>query len=265
MANTEIDSLSLEIEIKGLDEKQVNNLDRLSRAISRLSKSLENADFSKLKNIKLPKGINNIQFINQTFKEQVGGASSSSGLKQIQEDVEGLGDTFSEEAQKIEDGSLKITKSANKTAVASKNAGQELKKAKEAIEGKSKKNGFVLALGRINKALGRIKLIAFIKMIRAILNAIAKGIKEGITNLAGFDKEFNDTMSRLKTAWTTISNSFGLIARPILEVIEPAVTQISQAVAVLGNEISKIQATMKGASSYTKVSAKYMDDFATYS
>ena len=47
MANTEIDSLSLDIQIKGLKEKDVANLDKLSKAVARLTKSLKDADFSK--------------------------------------------------------------------------------------------------------------------------------------------------------------------------------------------------------------------------
>ena len=262
MANTEIDSLSLEIQIKGLDEKKIQGLDKLSKAVARLSKALKDANFDKLKDIKVPKGLKDINIISQTFKEGSFKGLMSNDLSEAQKEFESFNQTLDDTKEEFDEDATEIAKDSKIVTASAVATANGVKKAKEEIDGKKEPSGFVKFLGKLDKVLKRIKLIAFIKMIRAVLNAIAKGIKEGITNLAGFDKEFNDTMSKMKTAWTTISNSFGLIFRPILETIQPAITQISQAMATLGNEVSKIQASMKGASTYTKVSAKYMDDFA---
>ena len=57
--------------------------------MARLSKSLKEADFSKLSEIKVPKGIKNIQIITQNFRDAMGGTSTNatSNIKQEAEET----------------------------------------------------------------------------------------------------------------------------------------------------------------------------------
>lgn len=268
MANTEIDSLSLDISITGLNKEDIANIDKLSKAVQRLTKSLKDADFSKLKDIQVPKGIKNIQFITQNIKDSVAGAVGGATSETMAEATELLGEYangVSDVAVNIEDSSLVIEKTDNKVVVSNRQAKKALSDLYAELNGKKKETAFEKMLNRIVKTLKRIKTIAFIKAVRAVLNAIVSAVKTGITNLAQFDKEFNDTISSIKTAGTNISDSMILAFRPVIESLEPFIVAFSQALATVGNEVSRLQAIMKGTSTYTKINAKYMEDFANAS
>ncbi len=258
MANTEIDSLSLEIKVEGLKKDDINNLDKLSKAVSRLTKSLKEADFSKLKEIQVPKGLKNIQIITQNFKD-INSGPASTAINDVKDNVQELGDIVSETSTEVNDGMLKIEQGASNVLP---NVRREVRATKEELEGEKKESFFSKSLGKIGGILKRIKLIAFIKAVRATLNAIVQAVQAGVKNLASFDGAFNETMSNIKTATTTMANSLALIFRPFIEVLEPFITSMSQSLATIGNEVSRLQAVMKGTSTYTKINAKYMEDFS---
>ena len=258
MANTEIDSLSLEIKVNGLNSDDIKNLDKLSKAVSRLTKSLKEADFSKLKDIQVPKGLKNIQIITQNFKD-MSSTPVSSAVSDIQTSVEDLGGAVSETTTEVSDDLLKIEQGASNVLP---NVRREIKATKDEINDDKKESFFSKSLGKIGGILKRIKLIAFIKAVRATLNAVVQAVQAGVTNLASFDGAFNETMSNIKTATTTMANSLALIFRPFIEVLEPFITSMSQSLASIGNEVSRLQAVMKGTSTYTKINAKYMEDFS---
>lgn len=268
MANTQIDSLSLDIRVTGLNKDDIKNIDTLSKAVSRLTKSLKDADFSKLEEIKVPKGMKSIQLITQNFKNSFGSGNDEttkedSGLDSVIAQIEDVSKAFSESSSEVEDGDLKIANATENVKGSLVSYISMLKKAKQELEGvgtgnKKAKKG----LNGLQKFFKRFKTVAFIKAVRAILNAIVQAIQQGVTNLAGFDKEFNTTMSRIKTSVTMIVNSLGLIVRPLIETLEPFVTSLAQSFAMVGNEVSRLQAIIKGTNKYTKINANYMEDFA---
>lgn len=261
MANTEIDSLSLDIKITGLKKEDVTNIDKLSRAVARLSKSLKEADFSKLSEIKVPKGIKNIQIITQNFRDAMGGTSTNA-TSNIKQEAEETATAIEEQAQAVEDGSLVIEKASKKYATFFQriiNWFKSFRKVRNEDNGKDKTKD---SLEKLLKVLKRFKTIAFIKVVRAILNAIVQAIKTGVSNLALFDKSFNETMSNMKTSVTNITNSLALILRPFIEVLQPFIQSASQTISEIANGVSRLQASIKGLSTYTKINAKYMEDFS---
>ena len=270
MANTEIDSLSLDIKITGLNNEDLKNIDKLSRAVARLSKALKESDFSKLEQIKVPKGLKNIQIVTQNIKNVMGGGTNGDNATSTNDEMERateLLEDYSRGAEdvavEIEDDSLIIQDATERIKVSTRQARKALKELLKDIDnasGKSKKQ-----LNALQRFIKRFKTIAFIKAIRAILNAMVQAIQEGVKNLAVFDKAFNETMSKIVTAITNIKNSLSLIFRPIIESLEPFIVSISNAFVTLGNAISKLQASMKGLSTYTKINAKYMEDYANAS
>ena len=260
MANTEIDSLSLEIEIKGLNDKDIANLDKLSKAVARLSKSLKDADFSKLKNIEVPKGLKNIPVIlNQTINAKLGGSDTQTTMAETQQKVKEVTTAINEQTGALQENDLEIQK-------ADSFFGKYIEKIKQSV---GVFFGFRKAvkqpkkeLSGLQKLLKRFKTIAFIKAVRRILNAIVQAVQKGIQNLALFDKSFNDTISSIKTSATNITNALTLTIRPLIETLEPFIANLSNALVNVGNTISKLQAQTKGLSTYTKINAKYTEDYA---
>lgn len=265
MANTEIDSLSLDIQITGLKKEDVKNISTLSRAIAKLTSSLKEADFSKLKDIKVPKGLKNIQLITQNIKvgNNAQSQESTTDYSTMADELGELGYAYDELAGDIEDSALKIENADSKIKDSTRGLTKELKKAEEELEGKKTKvSGWQKATNKLSKIFSRFKTILFIKAVRAIINAVVQAVQQGVLNLAQFDKAFNQTMSNIKTSATQITNSLALITRPIIEILEPALVEIGRVASEIGNTISKTQASMKGLTSYTKINAKYMDDYA---
>ena len=264
MANTEIDSLSLEIEIKGLNDKDIANIDKLSKAVARLTKSLKDADFSKLKDIEVPKGLKSIQIVTQNFNEKINNITNGNGeatTDSIQETKEALLDFANgveDVAVKVEDSALVINKGTEEIKTTSREGAKALRELLKQLEGdgKKKKPNF------LEKLFKRFKTIAFIKAVRRILNAVVQAIQKGISNLALFDSEFNKTISSIKTSGTNIANSLSLTFRPLIETLEPFIANLSNALVNVSNTISKLQAQTKGLSTYTKINAKYTEDYA---
>lgn len=264
MANSEIDSLSLDISITGLDDEKIKQLDKLSKAVARLTKSLKDADFSKLKEIKLPKGVSNLQIINQNFKEA--SESVSNAISNIPTGNDTLGQRLEEEAKDIDDASLKVEGGSKRFSASAKQIKDAMKKAQEALEGKKNKKSFLeKQINKLEKIFKRFKTIAFIKAVRAILNSMVNAVKNGATNLAKYDSNFQKTMDGLKTNALQMVNSIILIARPFIEFLQPFIQALANGLIQISNAVSKVTAVMKGASKYTKVNADYMEKFANAS
>ena len=61
MANTEIDSLSLDITINGLNDKDVKNLESLANSIAKLQRNLKKLELNKLQEINIPQNLKGIE------------------------------------------------------------------------------------------------------------------------------------------------------------------------------------------------------------
>ena len=114
----------------------------------------------------------------------------------------------------------------------------------------------------LKKGAKMIGIVLAYSMAFKVLQVVVEGVKEGVSNLAVFDKQANKTMSELTTATQNIKNAVGMIAMPIVELITPAIQQISVWVVNIANKISEITASAKGLATYTKISSKYMNDYA---
>lgn len=117
------------------------------------------------------------------------------------------------------------------------------------------------SMGKLQKLFNSIKRIALYRLIRRVIQLIAKAIKEGIENIARFDKDFNKSMSNIKSAVTFLKNAIGSAFAPIIEMLEPFVTGLIMQFAELFNKIGEISSAMAGKDMFTK--AKYKaEDFA---
>ena len=114
----------------------------------------------------------------------------------------------------------------------------------------------------LKKGAKMIGIVIAYSMAFKALQIITEGVSQGISNLAVFDKQANKTMSELTTATQNLKNAVGMLAMPLLEVITPAIQKISSGIVNIANKVSEITASAKGLATYTKISSKYMNDYA---
>ena len=259
MANQEIDSLSLEISIKGLDEKDVKNLESLANSIAKLQRNLKKLETNKLQEIDIPQNIRGVTGIEMPLISQTdttGLFNEVENFDAVFKNVEEETDIIALNTEKAASNIGKINTDVPKIKTDVKEAGDEAKKTGKKIKEPRKQ------LNEIEKQLRRIKTIGLVKLIRGAMQSFIRGMGDGYKNLALFDSSFNETLSTLKTAKTQTFNSLALITAPIVSVITPAVTMISNALIEVSNRVSQITASLKGATTYTKINSKYMEDYA---
>lgn len=256
----QIDSLSLKIGVD-INKDELKKLTQFTRAISSLQSSINKLDLEKLNNIKVPKGVKSLQIFNQNIKD-IGTQNNSKNLfldkeadpEKATSGIKSISETVGKETAKMVDNTERLKQTAVKYG--------EILKMFNGGSGKGKSSAKKNPFEKLEKTLKRIKLIAFIKLIRGALNFIAKGIQQGINNLVLIDKEFNSTISNIKTNLSQAFNSVILIFRPVIEMLEPIVQQFSSSLQEIANQASKIQAIIKGQTKYTKLNAKYAEDYA---
>lgn len=258
MANQEIDSLSLEISIKGLEEKDVKNLESLANSIAKLQRNLKKLEINKLQEIDIPQNIKGVTGVEMPLIRQTdeGLFNESENFDAIFKDIEVETDNIASNTERAASNIGKINTNVPKIKTSLKGANDEVKKTDKNLK-KPKKQ-----LNEVEKQLKRIKTIGFVKLIRGAMQGFIRGMSEGYKNLALFDSSFNETLSTLKTAKTQAFNSLALITAPIVSVITPAVTMISNALIEVSNRVSQITASLKGATTYTKINSNYAEDYA---
>lgn len=251
MANTEIDSLSLNISINGLSDRDIQNLESLANSIAKLQRNLRKLELSKLQDIKIPENVKGISGVTYDISPKF---DLPEGFDEAFKDVE---ETFTQASDTIQSEIGKINTDVEKVKVSTKDLEENTKKALN-----PKKNSLSKQLNGIDKTLRRIKVVSFVKLIRGAINSFVRGLGSGIKNLALFDKQFNETMSSLSTAKTQIFNSLALTISPFITSITPLITTLSNGLVNISNTVSQITASIKGMSTYTRINTKYMEDYA---
>lgn len=251
MANTEIDSLSLNIAINGLSDRDIQNLESLANSIAKLQRNLRKLELSKLQDIKIPEQVKGITGVNYDISPVF---DVPEGFDEAFKDVE---ETFSQASDTMQSDLGKINTDVDKLKVNTKGFEENTKKALN-----PKKNNLNKQLNGIDKTLRRIKVVSFVKLIRGAINSFVRGLGDGIKNLALFDSQFNETMSSLSTAKTQIFNSLALTISPFITSLTPLITSISSGLVNISNTVSQITASIKGMSTYTKINTKYTEDYA---
>lgn len=293
MANNEIDSLSFSVNVKGITPKTIEKIQAFSKALQDLNSVVKNIDLSQLdylQNIDSFTGMNlksmasGLDKVNNVLKRADFNKLASlkapitlfqfpkSNAGEMQKQAEST-DDLSNSLQKLNTVLADIKKKSGKKGIKlglnedvkkeiaeNKQLRQVLKAAGILKDDKDKKKGNNVS--RIAKTLRRIKLIAFIKLIRGALNAVIKGFQTGIQQLAIYSKDFNSTMTQMTSNFQKINAGLSLVAQPLLEALLPVVQSFTDVLVDLGNALSKANAQAKGLSTYTKVSSKYAKDYA---
>ena len=253
----EIDSLSLKIDVE-LNEKDLIKVSKFSTAIQKLQISIAKLDLDKLSELEVPKGLKNLQIVTQNFRaienenktQNLFAGVDQKQITDISTGIENVTSGFKEQEAIIEDITPELKQVMNGYA----------KLFSQIFD--SRKSKEKTPLDKLGSTLKRIKLIAFVKAIRGAINFLVGGLNQGVTTLAVFDKEFNASVSNIKTSISQTFNSLALIVRPLVEAIEPVIQAMSSAITNIANESSKIQAAIKGQATYTKINADYAEDYA---
>lgn len=162
------------------------------------------------------------------------------GIEETQIFKEQVGDL--EYTYEVVDGKVKKITSSTKKAT------KEAIKLQKAFKGVQK---FIKSIGKI----------VLYRAIRSAMAEIKKAIQSSQEYLAKFDSSYNETISKLVTSLDVLKASMGLIIRPFVEVIEPAIGNIVDLFAQVGNYISYATAKSKGLSTYIKINAGYAKDY----
>lgn len=155
-----------------------------------------------------------------------------------------LNDTSMGEASvpQLSAGMKQVAESAKKAKEATKEVGDEAKK----------------ALTPMEKLANRFKSFLQYRAMRAVWSAITKGIKEGFSNLEAWDRRmghtgFAESMDRARESLLVLKNSLAVVGAPFLEGLISVLQQVAQWAMVSANAISRLFAILGGKSSYRAV------------
>ena len=249
---------NLEIIIESDTERAVKDLRKFKRVLKELDK---NAELSGLK--KLHERLRNIASVNLTKQanalERMVKASKQLNGERIRKLAEAAKSAPKAEADPVHDkisgyvekakritSSLGISESMNREW-------DELGNKVERIAENAKKGK--TAFASMGKA---IKTILLYSILFSALNAITKGIKEGLDNVARASKEANEVMTQYKSTTLMLKNSLGAAAIPALKAMYPLFERLSNAIIKVADAVNILFSIGKG--TYTRAT-KYVDDY----
>lgn len=249
---------NLEIIIESDTERAVKDLRRFKRVLKELDK---NAELSGLK--KLHERLRNIASVNLTKQanalERMVKASKQLNGERIRKLAEAAKSAPKAEADPVHDkisgyvekakritSSLGISESMNREW-------DELGNKVERIAENAKKGK--TAFASMGKA---IKTILLYNILFSALNAITKGIKEGLENITRASKEANEVMTEYKSTTLQMKNALGAAAIPVLKALHPLYQRLADAIIRVADAVNILFSIGKG--TYTRAT-KYLDTY----
>lgn len=109
------------------------------------------------------------------------------------------------------------------------------------------------------KMLNQIKRITFYRAIRRAIQLIVQAFKEGIQNIAQFDNEFNNSMSEIMSSLKYLKNALGASIAPVVEMLTPLITFLTDNIADLANELGAIFSAIQGKDTFVKAKKNAQD------
>lgn len=277
MANYEVGNL--QIAFKAIDDTSasfkdlIKNLNAVKRAIngisnvdiSRFSESIKNItkDFSPLLSqiekatmgltafayIVEKVGLNNLSKVENEFTE-------------IKEDVENLNDG----TKKLNDGLEDVGKKSSsfdklrdkikKTIDAIRRLHEEQQNINEDLDENEKATK--KSAGGFSKPLKSIGRITFYRAIRRAIQLLTQSVSQTFQEFAKVDDVFNNTMSSVTSSLKVMQLSFGTLFIPLLQAIEPILSQLAVGFADFANTISQ---AMADGESYWAINAEAIQDY----
>ena len=143
---------------------------------------------------------------------------------------------------------------------------------KELDKMQKKLNGVAGAAGHARKKMSalqyiwsKFKSVALYRFIRSVLMTLVNGIKEGVQNLAKYDKlmgnvyGYNDAMSKMLSTWTQLKNTLGLVAGDVLKRIIPAITTLINLLISAVNWVRALITAFRGDTTFLRAKKLQLD------
>lgn len=131
--------------------------------------------------------------------------------------------------------------------------GKAVSKIKNLATGAKKSSGGFSNLARTIKSM---------VLSMAVFQIMSKGmeaLKFGLQNLAVYSKEYNKSMSELKSSTAQLKNALAVAFQPVLNVVIPILTKMVNWINAAANAVSRFFAILGGKSTYTKAIGQNKD------
>jgi len=221
---------SLELQIKTNADAAANSIEHLKNSL----KGIRTACTSYAKGL---------ERVNETLKQL--GTSTTANLTQSIEGVKG--------------GMTEVSATAYKTSLDLEKTGKSLKATGE--KAKESKKGLAVFFKQL-------KRIAVYRLIRSALKAISTMLREGIQNVAKFDKAmgniygYNTALSELKSSWVQLKNTMGVFVANVVQLVTPVLVALMKVIMQVVEAVNILWATLAGKDKYLKANDKYWEDYA---
>lgn len=147
-----------------------------------------------------------------------------------------------------------------KVANAAQRVEKELSKTKQAVSSVGKvADSQKSKLGKFLETFGRV---AKMRLMRWTLRQIVNTLKEGLEMLVEWDRTFGNntsyaakTVDELSAKWGEVKKAIGAAVMPLIQMLQPAITWILNAVISIFNALNQILRSAQGFSTYMKATA----------
>ena len=248
MDENQIDDLVLDIDVKGLTDKKVQNVNALAKAITSLNKAVSNV-------ANLERYLVSLGALSKNIKSVVSGTATSKTTGQGQAKLE-TKEVIDPTAVKTQEN---LSNAIEKTADAAGDMATQFEKTKKNIKDTDKQTN--KSSSSFKKLFESIKRIAIYRTIRTALKEIGQAAKEGLGNLRTEDVALDNTLTNLSKSAISFKNSFGQVLSSILQTIEPIITRLSDSIASIVNKISESKAVLNGQSEYVQILTSDMKEY----
>lgn len=123
-------------------------------------------------------------------------------------------------------------------------------------------DSFGSADSKLSKFLQTIKRVATMRLIRWSIKQIVNTAKEGLEMLIEWDRTFGNntsyaakTVDELSAKWREVKKSIGAAIMPLIQILQPVVTWLLNAVISIFNALNQILRSAQGFSTYMKATA----------
>lgn len=225
-------------EVKGLDfSKKLPNL--IPTSFEERIESVKNA-FKGLQET-----FNNNSVINPEY-DKLEDTLSRIGLNGKQ--VESVISAIHSESSRLSDAQLNKIESALKRLGYS---AKEVKQTMAKLTGEINKAGGNASKG-IQKVALKVKSLALYRLIRLVLMKIQQALSEAMQSLAEYDDNFNQSMGSIMSSFEYLAKSIVAFISPIIQVLEPIVTFVVDAIAELVNLLGSTLSSALGNDTFTE-------------
>lgn len=266
MADAELDRLVINID--AIDRNAIIQLDKLGAALRGMKdgmSALGSTDFNKivsglqsfnnaLKGIE-SKAINKLARATRTFVD-FHNAITGMDFSQIKNlDFASVGEAFEKFAEPIK----KVAEPLSQMNRALVNVDKELvRKPKDAANATVAIERFKETTRKANSHLSKfgdmLKRMVILRSIRAGINAIMQGMKEGLSNAYQFSKmvgyDLANALDRLSSAGLKMKNQLGAALGGLLQTLEPILIKLIGFVTTLADNITRFFAMLNGQDTY---------------